>query len=57
MLEAQKNRIYQLSRLKAKGLSEEEARETVQQQVQPFRPAYINGKRVTERVALDRPTR
>jgi uncharacterized protein YoaH (UPF0181 family) len=53
MLEAQKQRIHQISRLKAKGMSDQEARQLVQQNLPPFRPAFVDGKRVTERVVLD----
>jgi hypothetical protein len=42
MLEAQKDRMYHRSRLRAKGVTEEEI-ETTQQR--PFRPAFVNGKR------------
>ncbi|MBL9130812.1 MAG: hypothetical protein JNG86_06415 [Verrucomicrobiaceae bacterium] len=52
MLEAQKSRIHQISRLKAQGHSDLEARQIVQQQLAPFRPAFVNGKRVTERVTI-----
>lgn len=52
MLEAQKERIYAVSRLRAKGLSESDARRAIEQQATTFRPAFINGKRVTATVTL-----
>lgn len=45
MLERQKNRIHERSKLRAKGWSEEEIREAQSAQELPFRPAFENGKR------------
>jgi len=42
MLEAQKDRIYQRSRLRAKGVSEEQIAKAQQS---AFKPAFVNGKR------------
>jgi len=42
MLEAQKDKMYHRSRLRSKGVSEEEIAKT---QMRPFRPAFVNGKR------------
>lgn len=42
MLEVQKDRIYERSRMRAKGASQAEI-EAAQQR--PFKPAYVNGKR------------
>lgn len=45
MLEYQKHRIHERSRLRAQGMSEEEIRQVQAGQVAPFRPAFENGKR------------
>lgn len=45
MLESQKARIYERSRLRAKGVSEEEISKL---QDPPFKPAFVNGKRVKD---------
>lgn len=42
MLEAQKDRMYERSRLRAKGASEEEIAKI---QTRAFIPAFVNGKR------------
>jgi hypothetical protein len=42
MLEIQKARIYERSRLRAKGATESEI---AQAQNQPFKPAFVNGQR------------
>ncbi len=42
MLEIQKNRIYERSRMRAHGVSEDEIEKA---QHRPFRPAFVNGKR------------
>lgn len=42
MLEIQKARIYERSRLRAKGATESEI---AQAQSQPFKPAFVNGQR------------
>lgn len=42
MLEIQKDRIYQRSRLRSKGVSEDEISKTQQCS---FKPAFMNGKR------------
>lgn len=42
MLEIQKDRIYQRSRLRAKGASDDEIK---QAQHLPFKPAFVEGKR------------
>ncbi|WP_395743732.1 hypothetical protein [Prosthecobacter sp.] len=42
MLEIQKARIYERSRLRAKGVAEDEIEKT---QHLPFRPAFVEGKR------------
>jgi hypothetical protein len=42
MLESQKDRIYERSRMRAKGASKEEIEAA---QERPFKPAYVNGKR------------
>ena len=49
MLESQKDRIYERSRLRAKGVAEEEI---VKKQQRPFRPAYVDGKRKTRDSAI-----
>lgn len=45
MLESQKNRIHERSRLRAQGMSEDEIRDLQAGQEAPFRPAFENGKR------------
>lgn len=45
MLECQKDRIHERSRLRAQGVSEEEIRRQQAAQDFPFRPAFENGKR------------
>lgn len=45
MLEIQKDRFYQRSRLRAKGASEEEIAQAQAASRLPFRPAFENGKR------------
>ena len=42
MLEIQKNKIYERSRMRAKGVSDEEIK---QAQHLPFKPAFVEGKR------------
>jgi hypothetical protein len=42
MLEVQKARIYERTRLRAKGVPEDEI---AQMQNLPFKPAFVNGKR------------
>jgi len=42
MLEIQKARIHERSRLRAKGVTEDEIAQT---QHQPFKPAFVNGQR------------
>jgi hypothetical protein len=42
MLEVQKARIYERTRLRAKGVPEDEI---AQMQNPPFKPAFVNGKR------------
>lgn len=42
MLESQKDGIYERSRLRAKGVSEEEI---ARLRHRPFKPAFVNGKR------------
>lgn len=42
MLEIQKNKIYERSRMRAKGVSDEEIK---QAQHLPFKPAFEEGKR------------
>jgi len=44
MLESQKDRIYERSRLRAKGVAEEDI---FKKQQRPFRPAFVDGKRKT----------
>lgn len=48
MLEVQKDRIYQRSRLRAKGATEEEI-EKAQQRA--FKPAFVEGKRAKREAA------
>lgn len=45
MLESQKTRLHERSRLRAQGMSEEEIRLLQAGQLAPFRPAFENGKR------------
>jgi len=45
MLEAQKDRIYEASRLRAHGASEEEIQALKNAGKLPFRPAFVGGKR------------
>ncbi len=45
MLEAQKDRLYEASRLRAHGASEEEIQALKNAGKQPFRPAFVGGKR------------
>ncbi|MFO1483640.1 MAG: hypothetical protein U1F71_09815 [Verrucomicrobiaceae bacterium] len=45
MLEIQKARFYERSRLRAKGVPEEEIAKL---QELPFKPAFVDGKRVRE---------
>lgn len=45
MLEYQKIRIHERSRMQAKGFSEEEIRAAQAAQELPFKPAFENGKR------------
>jgi hypothetical protein len=42
MLEAQKDRMHHRSRLRAKGMTEDEIAAAQQR---PFRPAFVDGKR------------
>lgn len=42
MLESQKDRMYERSRLRAKGLNEDEIAKA---QMRVFTPAFVNGKR------------
>lgn len=49
MLEAQRNRIYLASRLKAHGASEEEVEALKNAGKQPFKPAFVAGKRKARR--------
>ncbi|MFN0075263.1 MAG: hypothetical protein ACKVY0_02190 [Prosthecobacter sp.] len=42
MLEIQKDKIYERSRLRAKGVSDEEIKQVQQL---PFKPAFVEGKR------------
>ena len=42
MLEIQKHRIYERSRLRAKGVAEDEIKKV---QHLPFKPAFVEGKR------------
>jgi hypothetical protein len=46
MLEAQKDRIYEASRLRAHGASEEEIQALKNAGKLPFRPAFVGGKRM-----------
>lgn len=45
MLEIQRNRLYEASRLRAQGASEEEIQALKNAGKQPFRPAFVGGKR------------
>lgn len=45
MLEIQKNRLYEASRLRAHGASEDEIQALKNADKQPFRPAFVGGKR------------
>jgi hypothetical protein len=45
MLEAQKDRLYEASRLRAHRASEEEIQALKNAGKQPFRPAFVGGKR------------
>lgn len=45
MLEAQKDRIYEASRLRAHGASEDEIQALKNAGKLPFRPAFIGGQR------------
>ncbi|MBL9131365.1 MAG: hypothetical protein JNG86_09210 [Verrucomicrobiaceae bacterium] len=45
MLDIQRNRIYEASRLKAHGASETEVEALKNEGKQPFRPAYEGGER------------
>lgn len=45
MLESQKDRIHERSRLRAQGVSEDEIRRLQAEQMPPFRPAFENGRR------------
>lgn len=49
MLEIQKDRIYEASRLRAHGASEEEVEALKAEGKLPFRPAFIGGKRKARR--------
>lgn len=42
MLEIQKHRIYERSRLRAKGVTDDEIKRSEQR---PFKPAFVDGKR------------
>lgn len=53
MLECQKTRIHERSRLRAQGMSEEDIRELQAGQQAPFRPAFENGKRRARSTADD----
>ena len=48
MLEIQKARIYERSRLRAKGVADDEIKKT---QHLPFKPAFVEGKRRQREVA------
>lgn len=45
MLEIQKKRLYEISRLRAHGASEEEVQALKNQGKRPFQPAFVGGKR------------
>lgn len=45
MLEAQKNRIYERSRMRAKGATDEQIERLQSNDRFPFKPAFVNGKR------------
>ena len=45
MLDIQRDRIYEASRLRAHGASEEEVESLKAAGKQPFRPAFVAGKR------------
>jgi hypothetical protein len=49
MLDIQRNRIYEASRLRAHGASEEEVEALKAEGKMPFRPAFIEGKRKARR--------
>jgi len=49
MLDIQRNRIYEASRLRAHGASEEEVEALKAEGKMPFRPAFIGGKRKARR--------
>ncbi|MFM2168862.1 MAG: hypothetical protein RIS79_3233 [Verrucomicrobiota bacterium] len=49
MLEAQKDRLYEASRLRAHGASEAEIQALKNSGKLPFRPAFIGGKRQARR--------
>lgn len=44
MLEIQKKRLYEISRLRAHGASEEEVQASKNKGKLPFQPAFVNGK-------------
>jgi hypothetical protein len=45
MLNAQRNRLYEASRLRAHGASENEVLALKNEGKQPFRPAFVGGQR------------
>ena len=50
MLEIQKDKIYERSRLRAKGVPDEEIKRA---QHLPFKPAFVEGKRKTRPASSD----
>jgi hypothetical protein len=49
MLDIQRDRIYEASRLRAHGASEEEVEALKAEGTMPFRPAFVAGKRKARR--------
>lgn len=45
MLESQKDRIYERTRMQHKGVPEEEIERLLFADRRPFKPAFVNGKR------------
>ena len=46
MLDIQREKIEKRNRLKEDGLSDQEIKQQMSEELKPFQPAFVNGKRV-----------
>lgn len=49
MLDIQREKFERRDRLKAEGLSDEEIKRQLTEELKPFQPAFINGKRIANK--------